>query len=160
MLVTASADKLLGGPQGGLILGREDLVERCRRHPMARALRVDKLTLAALEATVGGPPTPVHEALHADVDRLRRRAESVADQLGAAGVDAAVVPSVGVVGGGGAPGVELPGWAVSLPIGYSAALRICDPCIVGRVDEGRCLLDLRCVPADRDVDVVKAVLAV
>ena len=159
-LVTASADKLLGGPQGGLLLGRRDLVERLRRHPLARAVRVDKLTLAALEATLAGPRPPVAEALHADAAELRRRVQTIVDELAGAGIDAVVAESTGLVGGGGAPEVELPGWAVSLPPSYAAALRRGEPCIVGRVERDRCLLDLRCVPADRDGDVVKAVLAV
>ena len=159
-LVTASVDKLLGGPQGGLVLGRRELVERLRRHPLARALRVDKLTLAALEATLRGPRPPVAEALHADGGELRTRAADVVDELVAAGVDAVLVPSAGLVGGGGAPGVELPGWAISLPPSYAVALRRGEPCVVGRVEHDRCLLDLRCVPVDRDGDVTKAVLAV
>ena len=159
-LVTASVDKLLGGPQGGLVLGRRDIVEQLRRHPLARALRVDKLTLAALEATLRGPHPPVTAALHADESELRTRAQRVADELIAAGVEAEVVRSVGLVGGGGAPGVDLPGWAVSLPAAYAVALRRGDPCVVGRVERDRCLLDLRCVPADRDADLTKAVLAV
>src|SRR3954452_7458362 len=159
-LVTASADKLLGGPQGGLLLGRGELVESLRRHPLARAVRVDKLTLAALEATLAGPRPPVADAIHADADALHRRAEAVADEIARAGVGAIVSPSTGLVGGGGAPGVELAGWAVSLPSSYAAALRLGDPCIVGRVEHDRCLLDLRCVAAERDGDVVKAVLAI
>lgn len=159
-LVTASGDKLLGGPQAGLLLGRKEIVETLRRHPLARALRVDKLTLAALEATLRGPLPPVTAALHADAAELRGRTASMADELHAAGVDAALVPSVSVVGGGGAPGVELPGWAVSLPARYAEALRAGAPPVVGRVERDRCLLDLRCVPADRDADIVKAVLAV
>jgi L-seryl-tRNA(Ser) seleniumtransferase len=159
-LVTASGDKLLGGPQAGLILGRHDLVETLRRHPLARALRVDKLTLAALEATLRGPAAPVRQALQADADELRHRSEAITAELTGAGIDAAVVASAGVVGGGGAPGVELPGWAVSLPESYAAALRAGVPCIVGRVERGRCLLDLRCVPNDADAALTKAVLAV
>jgi L-seryl-tRNA(Ser) seleniumtransferase len=159
-LVIASGDKLLGGPQAGLILGRRDLVETVRRHPMARALRVDKLRLAALEATVRDPRTPVTEALRADADALRQRCRSLAEEIAAAGVGVDVVPTVGVVGGGGAPGVELPGWAVALPEPFAAALRVGDPCVVARVENGRCLVDLRCVPADDDASVLKAVLAV
>ena len=76
-----------------------------------------------------------------------------------AGVPAAVVASDGVVGGGGAPGLVLPGWAVALPTTFAERLRTGDPCVVGRVEDDRCLLDLRCVPAERDIDVAKAVLA-
>ncbi|HEU5034758.1 MAG TPA: L-seryl-tRNA(Sec) selenium transferase [Mycobacteriales bacterium] len=159
-IVTASGDKLLGGPQAGLLLGRRELVDLVRRHPLARAVRVDKLTLAALEATLRGPRPPVHAALHADPDDLHRRTAAVAAELAAAGLAADVVPSAGVVGGGGAPGLELPGWAVALPDRYAAALRLGDPAVVGRLDRSRCLLDLRCVPTERDRDLVKAVLAV
>jgi L-seryl-tRNA(Ser) seleniumtransferase len=154
-LVTASGDKLLGGPQAGLLLGRADLVERLRRHPLARALRVDKLTLAALEATLTGPPPPAQEFLHADPATLRDRAERLARQA-----RVAVVPSEGVVGGGGAPGVILPGWALALPERYAEALRQRDPAVVARLERGRCLLDLRCVPPDQDDEVLAALLAV
>ncbi|GAA4633556.1 L-seryl-tRNA(Sec) selenium transferase [Actinoallomurus vinaceus] len=143
-LVTASGDKLLGGPQAGLLLGRADLIERLRRHPLARALRVDKLTLAALEATVRGPRTPTAHALHADVRLLRQRAERLAKEL--TEHDALAVESAARVGGGGAPGVELPSAAVSLPASYTEPLRRAG--IIGRIESGRLLLDLRTVPAD------------
>ena len=147
-VVTASGDKLLGGPQAGLIAGRADLIATFRRHPLARALRVDKLTLAALEATLGGPPSPTTAALHADPDALRTRAAAIATRLGD---EADVVPSAGEVGAGSGPGVALAGWAVSIPERYAAALRSGDPAVVGRLSGGRCLLDLRCVaPADDD----------
>jgi L-seryl-tRNA(Ser) seleniumtransferase len=158
-LVTASGDKLLGGPQAGLMLGRRAVVDQLRRHPLARALRVDKLTLAAIEATVRGPQSPTRAALHADEHVLQARAEALATDLAAAGIAAEVVRSDGVVGGGGAPGVTLPGWAVALEPAYAERLRRGDPCIVSRIDRERCLLDLRCVPAERDADVLKAVLA-
>ncbi|MFN2451667.1 MAG: L-seryl-tRNA(Sec) selenium transferase [Candidatus Dormibacteria bacterium] len=155
-LVTASGDKLLGGPQAGIIAGRADLVERLRRHPLARALRVDKLTLAALEATLSGPPSPTTVALHGDPRVLRVRAEAIAAQLGN---EASVVAAEGAVGGGSAPGVGLPGWAVSLPERYAAALRRGDPPVVARVERGRCLIDPRCLPAESDAVLVRAVLA-
>jgi L-seryl-tRNA(Ser) seleniumtransferase len=157
-LVIASGDKLLGGPQAGLLLGDAELVERLRRHPLARALRVDKLTLAALHATVAGPPTPTWQALHTDPDALRSRTDGVRARLAAAGVDVTLVASVAVVGGGGAPELALPSWALSLPEGYAAPLRLGATPVVGRVERGRLLLDLRCVPADADASVVAAVV--
>ncbi len=157
-LVTASGDKLLGGPQAGLLLGRRDLVERLRRHPLARALRVDKLTLAALEATLRDPAPPVVAALHADADVLAKRAETIAAALRRAGVDAVAVPSLATIGGGGAPGVTLPSAAVSLPEALAARLRTGEPAVVGRVENGRLLLDLRSVPEEHDRELTEAVL--
>lgn len=153
-LVTASGDKLLGGPQAGVLLGDPGLVQRLRRHPMARALRVDKLTLAALEATVRGGAAPVTAYRGADPESLRRRAEVLAEQVGGR-----VRPHDGVVGGGGAPGVVLPGWAVALPQELALPLRTGTPSVVGRVESGELLLDLRCVPSASDADVAAAVLA-
>jgi L-seryl-tRNA(Ser) seleniumtransferase len=151
-LVTASGDKLLGGPQAGLLLGRSELIERLRRHPLARALRVDKLTLAALEASLRGPEPPTTQALHADVASLRERAALLAKEL--TGHDAVTVDSIAQVGGGGAPGVELPSAAVSLPEACAVPLRRAG--IVGRVESGRLLLDLRGIPADLAVTVLAA----
>ena len=130
-LVTASGDKLLGGPQAGLLLGRADVVERLRRHPLARALRVDKLTLAALEATLRGPAVPSTRFLAADPVALRTRADRLATLLQANRIDATAVDSEAAVGGGGAPGVVLPSAAVSLPEAYAAALRAGDPAGAG-----------------------------
>ncbi|MFQ6148406.1 L-seryl-tRNA(Sec) selenium transferase [Streptomyces seoulensis] len=159
-LVTASGDKLLGGPQCGLLLGAEDLVPALARHPLARALRVDKLTLAALEATLTGPATPTAEALSADPRELAHRAERLTATLSAAGVDARPVACAATVGGGGAPGVILPSAALSLPEPYAAALRTGTVPVVGRLEGGRCLLDLRAVPAEDDERLAGAVLAV
>jgi L-seryl-tRNA(Ser) seleniumtransferase len=153
-LVTCSGDKLLGGPQAGLILGAATAVETVRRHPLARAVRVDKITLAALEATLRGPESPAWQAIRADVDQLRRRAERLA-----AAVGGAVVASEGAVGGGGAPGQVLPGWAVALPTPYAERLRLGTPCVVGRVEKDHCLLDLRCVSEADDDRIREAVLA-
>ena len=151
-LVTASGDKLLGGPQAGLLLGRGGLIAALRRHPLARALRVDKLTLAALEATLRGPATPTATALHEPVERLRDRAGRLAARLAATGLDARVVDSDAVVGGGGAPGVRLPSAAVSLPATLGSSLRKGQPAVAGRIEDGRLLLDLRTVdPADDDL---------
>jgi L-seryl-tRNA(Ser) seleniumtransferase len=153
-VVTCSGDKLLGGPQAGLVLGEHAVVERLRRHPLARALRVDKTTLAALEATLRGPVPPAWQALRAEPARLRARAEAVARAVGGE-----VVPSEGAVGGGGAPGQVLAGWAVALDPSYAEKLRLGEPCVVGRVERDRCLLDLRCVPEEADERLVAAVLA-
>ena len=158
-LVTASGDKLLGGPQAGLLLGRADLIRRLRRHPLARALRVDKLTLAALEATLTGPVPPVAAALAADPASLFDRAERAVVLLAAAGLDARVVPSSAAVGGGGAPGVELPSAAISLPEALAVPLRCGAPAVVGRLEAGRLLLDLRSVPPEQDEPLVAAILA-
>jgi L-seryl-tRNA(Ser) seleniumtransferase len=156
-LVTASGDKLLGGPQAGLLLGRDNLVQRLRRHPLARALRVDKLTLAALEATLSGPPPPTAQALDADPAVLFNRAERLSAKLAADGIDARPVRSQATVGGGGAPGVPLASAAVSLPEMFGTLLRAGDPAVAGRVEGGRLLLDLRAVPSECDPDLLAAV---
>ncbi|MFC4692008.1 L-seryl-tRNA(Sec) selenium transferase [Geodermatophilus arenarius] len=159
-LVLASGDKLLGGPQAGLVLGRADLVQRLRRHPLYRALRVDKTTLAALEATLRGPQPPVQQMLAADVDGLRARARALAGRLAAAGVDAHAVDSAARVGGGGAPEHPLPSAAVSLPEPFAEPLRRGARPVVGYVADGRTLLDLRSVPPSADDDLAAAVLEV
>ncbi|MGI9003410.1 MAG: L-seryl-tRNA(Sec) selenium transferase [Pseudonocardia sp.] len=163
-LVTASGDKLLGGPQAGLLLGAPgvgaELVARIRRHPLARAMRVDKLTLAAFEATLRGPASPTRAALDAEPAALRVRAERLATSPTAAGVDPAAVDSVSTVGGGGAPGVRLPSAAVALPERYATTLRAGSPAVLGRLEHGRCLLDLRAVPPEADETLATAILTV
>jgi L-seryl-tRNA(Ser) seleniumtransferase len=151
-VVIASGDKLLGGPQAGLLLGRGEIIGRLARHPLARAVRADKLALAALEATVAGDPPPVVRSLHADTGELRRRTETLARALGVP-----VVAHEGRVGGGGAPGVALPGWALQLPEGVAALLRTGEPAVLPRVHDGSCLLDLRCVSEDDDHRILAAV---
>ncbi len=165
-LVTASGDKLLGGPQAGLLLGQPEVVTRLARHPLARALRVDKLTLAALEATVTGPAAPVAQAMTATPESIRARAAAQADRLAAAGVDCQVVASEAAVGGGGGPGVTLPSAALSLPEVLALPLRTGEAvrrgdaaAVVGRVEGGRLLLDLRAVAPADDERLTEAVLA-
>jgi len=165
-LVTASGDKLLGGPQAGLVLGRSDLVTTLARHPLARALRIDKLTVAALEATLAGPPAPVQLSLAADPAGLAERAERIAGTLSAASIDARAQAATGAVGGGGAPGQELESAAVSVPGDLAAPLRAgaavrrgSMPAVVGRMEDGRLLLDLRAVAPDDDDLLQAAVIA-
>ncbi|EME51034.1 selenocysteine synthase [Rhodococcus ruber BKS 20-38] len=155
-LVTASGDKLLGGPQSGLLLGEAGLVERLRRDPFARALRVDKLTLAALEATLTGPTPPVPAALARRPDDLRHRARTICAALPAE-TEPEVVDSEGVVGGGGAPDVVLPSIAIALPERLAGPLRRGEPPVVGRLERGRLLLDLLTVAPEEDDHLVDAV---
>jgi L-seryl-tRNA(Ser) seleniumtransferase len=156
VLVTASGDKLLGGPQCGLVLGRADLVQLVRRHPLARALRVDKLTLAALEATLTGPAPPVVAALARTPDELLRRARRLAAGL-ADVVPASAEPSAAAVGGGGAPGVVLESAAVVLPSWLAQPLRTGELPVVGRVERDRLLLDLAAVDPSQDDALADAV---
>lgn len=153
-LVIASGDKLLGGPQAGILLGRRDLIARLARHPLARAVRADKLTLAALEATLAGPVPPVLEALRTDPEALRERSLLLAERVGGR-----LVPHDGRVGGGGGAEVPLPGWAVALEPELAGPLRTGDTAVVATVQDGRCLLDLRCIPSQDDGRVVEAVAA-
>ena len=165
-LVTASGDKLLGGPQAGLLLGDAETVTRLARHPLARALRVDKLTLAALEATLIGPAAPVTQAMAATEQSLRERAGVLADRLTSEGIDCQAVPATAAVGGGGGPGARLPSAALSLSEQLASALRSGEavrrgdmPAVVGRIEGGRLLLDLRAVAHADDERLAAAVLA-
>jgi L-seryl-tRNA(Ser) seleniumtransferase len=164
-LVTASGDKLLGGPQAGILLGDEPLVRTLLRHPLARALRVDKLTLAALEATISGPLPPVARSLTVTAAALADRAERLAATLTAHDIPARVVDAEAAVGGGGAPGVTLPSVAIALPEELGSALRHGpavrrgeSPAVAGRVAGGALLLDLRSVDPADDARLVTAVL--
>jgi L-seryl-tRNA(Ser) seleniumtransferase len=120
---------------------------------------VDKLTLAALEATLTGPVPPVAAALAADPASLFDRAERIVTRLVPAGLDAHAVPATAAVGGGGAPGVELPSAAISLPESLAVPLRRGEPATVGRLEGGRLLLDLRSVPPEQDEPLVAAIRA-
>jgi L-seryl-tRNA(Ser) seleniumtransferase len=164
-LVTASGDKLLGGPQAGILLGEETLVRRLLRHPLARALRVDKLTLAALEATITGPLPPVARSLTVDPAALTDRAERIVATLAGHRIFASVVASEAAVGGGGAPGVTLPSAAVALPgelalpLRCGAAVRRGDsPAVVGRIEKGQLLLDLRSTAPEDDNRLIAAIV--
>jgi L-seryl-tRNA(Ser) seleniumtransferase len=162
-IVCFSGDKLLGGPQAGIIAGRSDLVATVRRHPLMRALRVDKLTYAALEATLGeyaagraSRTIPILQMVLATPDAIRARAVRVAEGAREGGVlDADVLPGQSAVGGGTTPGLELPTWAVALRHPAKNAdwldgwLRRQEIPIVGRIENDRLLLDLRTVlPAE------------
>lgn len=163
-VVTCSGDKLLGGPQAGILLGKHEIIEKLRRHPMQRALRVDKLTLAALEATLRGPEPPVTRFRHLRAEDYAQRTHALAEAVGGR-----VVAVADRVGGGGAPGVELPGLAVALPTGQKAraskpeqlahALRTGDPAVLARVEDGQCLVDLRCIEPDHDLSLCAAIQA-
>ncbi|HET7564899.1 MAG TPA: L-seryl-tRNA(Sec) selenium transferase [Gemmatimonadaceae bacterium] len=169
-LVTMSGDKLLGGPQAGLVLGRADLVARLRANPLTRAFRVDKLTLAALEATLAlyrDPETAMREIptlamLAAPVDSLRTRATALCGRLAGARVASRVVPSEASVGGGAFPTARLASVAVALAgdaPAHDARLRAAPLPVVGRIADDEMLLDLRSVPPEADDDLASAVIA-
>jgi L-seryl-tRNA(Ser) seleniumtransferase len=166
-LVTFSGDKLVGGPQAGLIVGRADLIARIRRDPLARAMRPDKVTLAAVAATlaiyrVGRAETeiPVWQMIAASPADLRGRASALARVVGNR---AEVVATEATVGGGSLPGETLPSFGVALS-GRSAdrilaALRRGSPSVVGRIEGGRVILDLRTVDPGLDQNLAAAIVA-
>jgi L-seryl-tRNA(Ser) seleniumtransferase len=149
-VVTFSGDKLLGGPQAGIVVGRADLVERLRRHPLQRALRADKLTLAALEGTLAlyraGGSTPVLRMLQEPAQNVRARAERLAQLTGGH-----VEPTVARAGGGSLPLAEIESFACALEEGLAEPLRRGDPPVVGIVRDGTLLLDCRTL-GDEEVD--------
>ena len=153
-VVCFSGDKLLGGPQAGMIVGQAAVLERIRRHPLARAVRIDKLSLAALEATLelhrdpqrALREIPVLAATAESAEAVRARAQLLAGRLGGE-----VVASTARVGGGAVPLLELPSFACALEGGdaLAAALRAGDPPVVAVVREGRVLLDCRTLTDDQ-----------
>src|SRR4051794_11128239 len=157
-LVCFSGDKLLGGPQAGIVVGRAELVERLRRHPLQRALRADKLTLAALEGTLGlyleperaAREVPVLRMLNEPLEAVRARAERLAASVGGE-----VEETVGRVGGGALPLAELPSCACAVEESLAARLRAGEPPVVGVVRDGRLLLDCRTL-TDAEADEVAA----
>jgi L-seryl-tRNA(Ser) seleniumtransferase len=161
-LVCFSGDKLLGGPQAGIVVGRADLIEKLRRHPLHRALRIDKLSLAALEGTLqlyldparATREVPVLRMLHEDAATVRARAERLASTTGGE-----VEETVARVGGGALPLAELPSFACAIEESLAAPLRNQDPPVVGIVRDGRLLLDCRTLADDELADVAAAVSA-
>lgn len=162
-LVCFSGDKMLGGPQAGIIAGKTALVDRLRAHPLMRALRVDKLTYAVLEATLAeyvagraAATVPVQRMLHASAEEIEERARALGDRLAAGGWNVALVSGSSAVGGGSAPGLGLA--TVLLTIqreGQSASateawLRTLDPPVIARIENDRVVLDLRTVLAEQD----------
>ncbi len=160
-VVCFSGDKLLGGPQAGIVVGQAELVERLRRHPLQRALRADKLTLAALEGTLSlalDPATrdriPVLRMLHEPLEKVRARAERLASLVGGD-----VEETVARVGGGALPLAELPSAACAVEEGLAEPLLLGEPPVIAVVRDGRTLLDCRTL-ADTDIDdVASAILA-
>ncbi|MGH2730825.1 MAG: aminotransferase class V-fold PLP-dependent enzyme, partial [Actinomycetota bacterium] len=172
-IVTFSGDKLLGGPQAGVIAGRRDLVEIIARHPLMRAVRVDNMTLAALEATLAAYLEGRHRNLPlwamaaTPQEELERRAQaivrSLAEGLGTTGVKVEAVATAATTGGGSLPGTDIGSWAVAVTHPEKSAseihrrLRRGDPPVVGRIQDDVLLLDLRTVPASMDDTLANAI---
>jgi L-seryl-tRNA(Ser) seleniumtransferase len=168
-VVCFSGDKLLGGPQAGIIAGRRGALEQIRRHPLMRALRVDKLTYAALEATLeehaignGQDAVPVQRMLRMTADEIGARADSLASALAASGWQTRVIDGMSTVGGGSAPGSELPTKLVELSSAAMSAdqierhLRSLDPPVIARIHNDRVVLDLRTV-LDEETETLAAI---
>ena len=162
-LVAFSGDKLLGGPQAGIVVGHASEISRLRKHPLMRAIRPDKLTLAALGATLvhylrgeAEREVPVWRMISASFEALESRARSLAAQLGASAVE-----TRSAIGGGSLPGQTQPSWAVVLdtpaPDKLAAALRHAEPPVIGRIEDNRVLLDLRAILPEQDAVLERAV---
>ncbi|MGH9389438.1 MAG: aminotransferase class V-fold PLP-dependent enzyme, partial [Vicinamibacteria bacterium] len=168
-----SGDKLLGGPQAGILVGEGSRIEACRRNPMARALRVDKLVYAALEATLSAylrgrafEEIPVLRMLARPADEIRTRALALASRLGSVEtLTIEVQPSASFVGGGAAPDAEIPTWVIAIrgrdqsAESLLDALRRNEPPILARISEDRVLVDLRTILPDEDAILEKALHA-
>jgi len=168
-IVAMSGDKLLGGPQAGILIGSAEAIAACRRNPLARALRVDKLTLAALEATLRlyrDPAAAVREIpvlamLTTSVDAVNRRAVALSEQLAGSGVLVRVAETEATVGGGAFPTARIPSRALAFdrnPQALETALRRGALPVIARIEHQTLLLDLRTVPPDRDDDLVTALM--
>ena len=168
-VVSFSGDKLLGGPQAGIIVGKKAIVDKLKKHPLTRAMRVDKMTLAALEATLRSyeigayNEIPTIAMLAVTQDQLRAKADALCGLMTAVGIAAEVVPTEGQVGGGSVPTQMLKSFAVAVqPAGVNldqleANLRMGRPAIVGRINHDRFLLDVRTLKESDYADIVKAV---
>jgi L-seryl-tRNA(Ser) seleniumtransferase len=167
-LVTFSGDKLLGGPQAGCIVGRADLIARLRTHPLARAVRIDKLQAAAIEATMALYATgaheevPVHRMIHEPLDAVAKRAHTLAEAIGGDLEHAHVVHCSSVVGGGSVPGQTLDSWGVRIgcpdATAFTARLRSGSPSVFCRTNDDHVLLDARTITDDQVRHVARAVL--
>ena len=165
-VTTFSGDKLLGGPQAGIALGRADPILKMAKHALARAVRVDKMTLAALEATLHerllGHPSPVDSMLAATPQQLRRRAGFLMVRLAENGVESSLLEAGSAAGGGSLPGHVLPTTLLALEGRASrlaAALRAEDPPVIARIEQGRCCIDLRTVLLGEDDALQQAIEA-
>jgi len=167
-LVSASGDKLLGGPQAGIIVGREDLVARLKRHSLTRALRVDKTTIAALQATLlhylkgeAEEKVPVWQMIATPIEAIKGRAMDWVGKLTKAGIAARVVDGLSTVGGGSLPGETLPTKLVAIqvdsPDELARRLRAGDPAIIGRIEDDLFLLDPRTVLAEEEEVLTEAI---
>jgi len=168
-LVTFSGDKLLGGPQAGLIVGRADLVARLRKHPLTRAMRPGKDTIAGLHATLAHHArgealarVPVWRMIAASPDDLHARASRWLAAIGSGGVTGALIAGASTIGGGSLPGETLPTTLLAVatphPDAFAAALRRAAPPVVARIADGRVALDPRTVLPEEDEAVVRAVV--
>jgi L-seryl-tRNA(Ser) seleniumtransferase len=167
-LVSASGDKLLGGPQAGIILGRGDLIARLKRHPLTRALRVDKTTIAGLQATLlhylkgeAEEKVPIWRMMAMPIEAIEGRAMDWTEKLAESGIAARVVDGRSTVGGGSLPGETLPTGLVAIqadsPDELSRRLRAGDPPVIGRIEGDLFLLDPRTVLADGDEVLIEAI---
>jgi L-seryl-tRNA(Ser) seleniumtransferase len=167
-LVTFSGDKLLGGPQAGLIVGSAETIARLRRHPIARAVRVDKIQLAALEATLMLYATgqhqeiPVHRMIHVPLDVVAKRAHLLAETIGGDLEGAHVVRCESTVGGGSMPGMVLPSWGIRVrvpdPPAFAGRLRTGRPSVFCRVADDHVVLDVRTVTDEQVPHLARAIL--
>jgi len=167
-LVSASGDKLLGGPQAGIIVGRRDVIAKLKRHPLTRALRVDKTTIAGLQATLlhylkgeAEEKVPIWRMIAAPIETIEARAMAWAEKLTEAGIAARVVDGRSTVGGGSLPGETLPTRLVAIqvdsPDELARRLRVGDPPVIGRIEDDLFLLDPRTVLDEEDEVLVEAI---